>query len=67
MYDSYTYAHPPTLIYHYGSDSVSLIPENEQDIEILNRPQFDHHNKDQLWVLFPVEEVYEKIRHTKNT
>jgi hypothetical protein len=37
---------------------LDLIPENDEDIEVLNRVRFINHNKDQIWIVFLKEEVY---------
>ena len=36
------------------NDSVTLTAENDHDIEILHRLRFELHEKNQLWILFPV-------------
>ena len=39
-------------------DSVSLIAETDDDQKILRRVRFNLHDTDQLWILFPKDEVY---------
>lgn len=40
-------------------DSIFLFAENDHDNGILRRVRFNLIEKDQLWILFPVERVYE--------
>jgi hypothetical protein len=48
--------------YYYSSDdtpdTVTLVPEDDEDIDVINRLRFELHDKDQLWILFPIEGVY---------
>ena len=46
--------------YHYRKkcDEVILYPENKKEIEMLRRPNFELHNKNEMWIIFPNPKIY---------